>query len=83
MITRAPAWTIAAMPVAHAACSVMNASSTFTSPSAASSIPAPAPGIASISESTPKASQGSGRTSCKHRTIPDLPELEPPFSTIT
>lgn len=75
--------TIAAIPVAHAASRVMNSSPTLTPPSAANSIPVPAPGIASISESTPKASQGSGRTSCRHRTIPDLPELEPPFSTIT
>lgn len=39
-------------------------------------------GIAWISVSTPKASQGSGRTACRHRAIPDFPELEPPLSTI-
>ena len=42
-----------------------------------------ASGMAWISVSTPKASHGSGRTACKHRAIPDLPELEPPLSTIT
>jgi len=28
-------------------------------------------------------SHGSGRTACRHRAIPDFPELEPPLSTIT
>jgi hypothetical protein len=40
-------------------------------------------GIAWISVSVPRASHGSGRTACKHRAIPDFPELEPPLSTIT
>jgi hypothetical protein len=40
-------------------------------------------GIAWISVSTPKASHGSGRTACRHRAIPDFPELEPPLRTIT
>jgi hypothetical protein len=40
-------------------------------------------GMASINESTPNASHGSGNTACRHRTIPDFPELDPPLSTIT
>ncbi len=40
-------------------------------------------GIARISVSTPKASHGSGSTACRHRAIPDFPELEPPLRTIT
>jgi len=40
-------------------------------------------GSDSTNPSMPKASHGSGRTACRHRTIPDLPELEPPLSTIT
>jgi hypothetical protein len=40
-------------------------------------------GIISISVSTPRASHGSGRTACRHRAIPDFPELEPPLRTIT
>jgi hypothetical protein len=40
-------------------------------------------GIAWISVSTPKASHGSGRTACRHRAMPDFPELEPPLRTIT
>jgi hypothetical protein len=40
-------------------------------------------GIAWISVSTPKISQGSGRTACRHRAIPGFPELEPPLRTIT
>ena len=59
----------------------------MTSPSGANSIPAAGiredTGIAWISVSTPKASQGFGRTACRHRAIPDFPELEPPLRTIT
>jgi hypothetical protein len=40
-------------------------------------------GIAWTSVSVPNASQGSGKIACRHRAIPDLPELEPPLSTIT
>jgi len=40
-------------------------------------------GIAWTSVSVPKASHGSGRTACRHRAIPDFPELEPPLRTIT
>jgi hypothetical protein len=40
-------------------------------------------GIASISESIAAASHGSCSSACRHRTIPDLPELDPPFNTIT
>jgi hypothetical protein len=40
-------------------------------------------GIAWTRLSVPKASHGSGRTACRHRAIPDLPELDPPLSTIT
>lgn len=39
--------------------------------------------MALIKVSTPRVSQGSGNTACRQRAIPDLPELEPPFSTIT
>ena len=57
----------------------------MTAPSGANSIPdsREAAGIAWISVSTPKTSHGSGRTACRQRTIPDLPELDPPLSTIT
>lgn len=59
----------------------------MTSPSGANSIPAAdvrvASGIAWISVSTPKVSHGYGRTACRHRAIPDFPELEPPLRTIT
>ena len=78
---------MAAIPVIHAASSVRNSGPTTTSPSGANSMPVAdirrASGMAWISVSTPKASHGSGRTACKHRAIPDLPELEPPLSTIT
>jgi len=40
-------------------------------------------GIASISVSTPRLSHGSGRIACRHRAIPDFPELDPPLRTIT
>ena len=40
-------------------------------------------GIDWTSVSVPNAGQGSGRIACRHRAIPDLPELEPPLSTIT
>jgi hypothetical protein len=39
-------------------------------------------GIASTSVSTPNDSQGSGSTACRHRAIPDFPELDPPLRTI-
>ena len=39
-------------------------------------------GIASISEST-AAARRIPQYRRRHRTIPDLPELDPPFSTIT
>jgi hypothetical protein len=42
-----------------------------------------ATGKARISVSIPRTIQGSGRIACRHRAIPDLPELEVPFSTIT
>jgi len=56
-----------------------------TAPSAANSIPdiCSDAGSAWISVSTPKASHGPGRTACRHRAMPDFPELEPPLSTIT
>jgi hypothetical protein len=85
-MTRAPARAIAATPSIHAASSVRNSGPTTTSPFAANSIPASdAPidaGIAWTSVSTPKANQGSSRTDCRHRTIPDFPELDPPLRTI-
>jgi len=40
-------------------------------------------GMAWIIMSFPTVSHGSGRIDCRHRAIPDLPELDPPFSTIT
>ncbi len=83
MTTRAPARAIAAIPSIHAASKLLNSGPTITSPSGVTSITAPDEGIAPISVSTPKASQGSGRTACRHRTIPDLPELDPPLRTIT
>ncbi|GGP01607.1 hypothetical protein GCM10012278_05520 [Nonomuraea glycinis] len=65
----------------------MNSGPTLTVPSGANSIPAAelciAAGMASIMVSVPKASHGSGRTACRHRTRPDFPELEPPLRTIT
>jgi hypothetical protein len=84
---RAPARAMAATPSIHAASSVRNSGPTVTPPSAANSIPAADiredTGIAWISVSTPKASHGSGRIACRHRAIPDFPELEPPLRTIT
>lgn len=74
-------------PARQAASSRVNSSPTLTPPSAANSIPVPEDwseaGIDSTNPSIPKASHGSGRTACRQRTIPDLPELEPPLSTIT
>jgi len=87
MMIRAPALAIAATPFIQASSSARNCGPTLTSPSAANPMPASdacmAEGIAWMSMSTPTASQGSGRTACRHRAIPDLPELDPPFSTIT
>ena len=84
---RAPALAIAAIPAIHVASRVRNSGPTTTSPSGANSIPAADVcmdiGIAWTSVSVPNASQGSGRIACRHRAIPDLPELEPPLSTIT
>ena len=56
-----------------------------TSPSGPISIPPPLPiaaGSASTKSSTLNASQGSGSTACRHRTIPVFPELDPPLMTI-
>jgi hypothetical protein len=84
---RAPARAIVAIPAIHAASSARNSGPTMTSPPGANSIPAADVrmdvGMASISVSVPKASHGSGRTACRHRAIPDFPELEPPLRTIT
>jgi hypothetical protein len=59
----------------------------LTSPSGAIWIPAAEAcmdaGIASVSVSVPKASQGSGSMACRHRAIPDFPELDPPLRMIT
>jgi hypothetical protein len=86
-IIRAPACAIAAIPLIHAASSARNSRPMLTSPSGAIWIPAAEDcldaGIASVSVSVPKASQGSGSTACKHRAIPDFPELEPPLRMIT
>ena len=86
-MTPAPARAIAATPSIHAASSDRNSGPTITSPSGANPPPASDAlmdaGIAWISVSTPKASHGSSRTDCRHRAIPDFPELEPPLRTIT
>jgi hypothetical protein len=59
----------------------------WTPPSSANSIPPSdariAEGIDSTSMSTACTSHGSGRTACRHRAMPDFPELDPPLSTIT
>lgn len=84
---RAPARAIAATPSVHASSSSRNSGPMLTPPSGPNVIPASeawrAAGIASTIVSVPSASHGSGRTACRHRTIPDLPELEPPLSRIT
>ena len=84
---RAPARAIAAIPSIHAASSARNSGPTMTAPSGANSIPAADvcmdTGMASTSVSTPRVSHGSGSTACRHRAIPDFPELEPPLRTIT
>ncbi|GAB3960221.1 hypothetical protein GCM10029978_008950 [Actinoallomurus acanthiterrae] len=86
-MTRAPARAIAAIPAIHAASNSRNSDPTLTPPSAANSIPVSDvrmdAGIASTSVSTLTASHGSGSTACRHLAIPDLPELDPPFNTIT
>ena len=60
---------------------------TMTSPVGSNSIPnadiGEEEGAASIRVSVPRASHGSERTVCRHRAIPDFPELDPPFRTIT
>jgi hypothetical protein len=82
----APARAIATMPSIQAASSARN-TGPVTWPSAAISMPpgvlSKAAGIASISVSVPNVSHGSGKTVCRQRMIPVLPELEPPLSTIT
>ena len=84
---RAPACAIAAIPAIHVASRVRNSGPTAIWPSSANSMPAADVcmdvGIAWIRSSVPKASQGSGKIACRHRAIPDFPELEPPLSTIT
>jgi hypothetical protein len=47
------------------------------------SIPVFDGGIAWMSVSIPNAGHGSGSIACRHRMIPDLPELDPPFTMIT
>jgi len=87
MMTLAPARTISAIPAIQAVCSAMKSAPTLTVPSAPNVTPASDAvifaGSASMNESTPKANQGSGSSACRHRRIPDFPELEPPLSTIT
>ena len=80
---RAPARAMAATPVIHAASLARNASPTMTSPCAPKSIPPPEGGSASTRSSTPSRIHGCGRTTCRHRPMPVLPELEPPLRTIT
>ena len=76
---------MAAMPAIHAASSVRKAGPTTTCPSGLNSTPPACSdgGIASISELTPNISHGCGSTDWRWPAIVDLPELEPPLSTIT
>jgi len=84
---RAPARAIATIPTIHAASRARNSGPTMTSPSWPNSMPAADLcrdiGIAWTRLSVPKASHGPGRTACRHRAMPDFPELDPPLSTIT
>ncbi|GGX25456.1 hypothetical protein GCM10010353_45530 [Streptomyces chryseus] len=86
MMILAPARAIATMPSVQAASSARKSAPTLTRPSAANTIPSPEArilaGMASTNESHPKANHGSGSTDCRHRTIPDFPELEPPLRMI-
>jgi hypothetical protein len=86
MMTLAPARAIATTPSIQAASSARKSAPTLTPPSAATTIPSSDAcifaGIASTNESHPNASHGSGSTACRHRTIPDFPELEPPLRMI-
>lgn len=86
-MTRAPARTMAATPCRQASESRRYSGPTVTVPSAPMPSP-PSPsrseaGMAASTESTPNVSQAPGSTACRHRAIPDLPELDPPLSTIT
>ena len=84
---RAPASAIAATPAIHAASSARNSGPMATAPPGGNWMPeadvCAETGIASISVSTPRLSHGSGRIACRHRAIPDFPELDPPLRTIT
>ena len=86
MTTRAPDLTIATTPSRQAASNARKSAPTLTPPSAANTIPPSdsriLAGSASTNESHPNASHGSGSTACRHRTIPDFPELEPPLRMI-
>ena len=87
MMTRAPARAVAATPPSTPSSSVRNAGPTPPCHPGELHRLHPMPcmdaGMAWTSVSVPKASHGSGRIACRHRAIPDLPELDPPFSTIT
>ncbi len=84
---RAPARAIAATPSVQASSRSRNSDPMLTEPSGPNTIPVSAAwraaGIASTIVSVPSASHGSDRRAWRHRAIPDLPELEPPLSTIT
>ncbi len=78
---------MATSPVIQASCSVMKSPPTATPPSSAKPMPSPPEvsraGIASTRVSMLSESQGSGSTACRSRAIADLPELDPPLSTMT
>ena len=86
MMILAPARAIATTPSIQAASSARKSAPTLTPPSAAKPIPASDScifaGRASTNESHPNASHGSDSTACRHRMIPDFPELEPPLRMI-
>jgi hypothetical protein len=83
MMMRAPARAIAATPAIQASSAARNSSCTAISPFAANSIPDRFGGRAATNVSTLSASHGVGRIACRQRAIPDLPELDPPLSTMT
>ncbi len=86
-MTFAPARAVAATPSRQAASSLRNSSPIATPPSGANAMPASVvrrdAGRESTNVSIAAVSQGSGSSAWRHRTMPDLPELEPPFTTIT
>jgi hypothetical protein len=84
---RAPARAMAATPAIQAASISRKPSPSVTSPCRPNATPESEPmragGSASRRSSTPILIHGRGRIACRHRAIPVLPELEPPFGTMT